>query len=200
MAAPPKEAPPEIASAAAFNEAAARAGWPILCDDTCDFTHPMLGGLLELWREEAEQGIPERQEMTARKLQPFMSNVAIYERLSERTQRRYRVRLMGSNIVQHYGELTGKYIDEVVPEKYLARWYALSDVAICGRKPVRVLLRADTFDKSHIVAEYLCAPLLADGGGAKFVLLGMVFDGRRPWSVVEDEARRKLGLLVAPGS
>ena len=187
-------APEEIASAEALNDAAARNGWPILCDASCDFTNLMLAELLELWRGEAGNGIPQRHAMTARKLQPFMRNVAIYERIGDGVHRRYRVRLMGSGIVQYYGELTGKYVDEVVPERYLPRWYAISDLPLLSCKPVRLLLRADTFDKSYMVAEYLCAPLQSESGLVKFVLLGMLFDGRRPWTVVESEARQKLGL------
>lgn len=189
-----KAAPLEIASAQAFNDAAAQQGWPILCDETCDFSNPMLADLLTLWRNEAGDGIPARNAMTARKLQPFMRNIAIYERIGEGEHRRYRVRLMGSGIVQYYGELTGKYVDDVVPERFLPRWYGLSDISLLAQKPVRLVLRADTFDKSYMVAEYLCAPLKSDDGKAKFVLLGMVFDGRRPWTVVEAETRQKLGL------
>jgi hypothetical protein len=193
----PKILPPEIATAAAFNEAATGGAWPILCDETCDFDHAMLAELLALWHDEAKNGIPARHSMTARKLQPFMRNIAIYERIGDGPHRRYRVRLMGSGIVQYYGELTGKYVDEVVPEKYLDRWYALSDIALLAEKPVRLLLRADTFDKAYMVAEYLCAPLKSDSGLTKFVLLGMVFDGKRPWSVVEAAAREKLGLYTS---
>jgi hypothetical protein len=191
---PPKAAPLEISSAQAFNEIAAQQGWPILCDEGCDFTHSTLTELLALWRAEADKGIPARTAMTARKLQPFMRNIAIYERVGEGEHRRFRVRLMGSGIVQYYGELTGKYVDDVVPEKFLPRWYALSDISLTTEKPVRLVLRADTFDKSYMVAEYLCAPLKSDSGAARFVLLGMIFDGRRPWSVVEAETRQKLGL------
>lgn len=190
----PKPPPAEIASTTAFHEAAADGAWPILCDEGCNFEHAMLAELLVLWQSEAAAGIPPRTALTARKLQPFMRNIAIYERIGEGTQRRYRVRLMGSGIVQYYGELTGKYIDDVVPEKYLARWYGISDLPLLAQKPVRYVLRADTFDKSYMVAEYLSAPLLSDSGLAKFILLGMIFDGRRPWSVVEAEARGKLGL------
>jgi hypothetical protein len=192
----PKTLPAEIASAAAFNGAANNGGWPILADETCAFDHAMLAELLALWRSEADSGTPARSAMTARKLQPFMRNIAIYERIGEGNQRRYRVRLMGSGIVQYYGELTGKYLDEAVPEKFLARWYAVSDVSLLSQKPLRLLLRADTFDKSYMVAEYLCAPLVSDSGLTKFILLGMVFDGKRPWSVVEAEARAKLGLSI----
>lgn len=167
-----------------------------MCDETLGFEHAMLTELLTLWRSEAAEGIPARNALTARKLQPFMRNIAIYERIGEGAQRRFRVRLMGSGIVQYYGELTGKYFDEAVPQKYLDRWYALSDISLQAQKPVRFILRADTFEKSYMTAEYLCAPLKTDTGLAKFVLVGIVFDGRRPWNVVEAEVRQKLGLAA----
>lgn len=195
----PKIIPPEIATAAALNEAAARGAWPLLADETCAFDSAMLSELLALWQSEAKDGIPARSAMTARKLQPFMRAIALYERIGEGPQRRYRVRLMGSGIVQYYGELTGKHVDEVVPEKFLDRWYGFADVALKSQKPVRLLLRADTFDKSYMVAEYLCAPLQSDSGLVKFLLVGIAFDGKRPWSVVEAEARAKLGLAATAG-
>ena len=199
MSVQPKVAPPEIASAQALNEAAALNGWPILADATCDFTNPTLRELLSLWQGEAAAGgIPQRQALTARRLQPFMRDISLQERIGDGPKRRYRVRLMGSGIVQYYGELTGKFLDEVVPEKFLPRWYALSDVAIGAAKPVRVLLRADTFDKSYMVSEYFVAPLKADTGAVRFVLQGVHFDGRRPWTAVEEEARKKLGLKSRP--
>jgi hypothetical protein len=199
MSEQPKTAPPEIASAQALNDAAARNGWPMLADETCDFTNPMLRELFSLWQGEAAAGgIPHRQALTARKLQPFMRSIALYECVGDGPQRRYRVRLMGSGMVQYYGELTGRFLDDVVPEKYLPRWYALCDLATGAGRPARVLLRADTFDKAYIVTEYLTAPLRAENGAAKFILLGTHFDGRRPWSEVEAEARRKLGLNPPP--
>ncbi len=185
---------PETPHAAAFNQTAASKGWPLLCDDSCGFEHALLGELLTLWRGEAANGIPARTVMTARKLQPFMRNIALYERNGTGEQRRYRVRLMGSGIVQYYGELTGKFFEDAVPAKYLDRWYGISDVSLIAQKPVRFVLRADTFEKSYMTAEYLCAPLQDDAGMAKFVLVGMIFDGKRPWSVVEAETREKLGL------
>lgn len=183
-----------VASPAALNETAVKMGWPMLCDETCDFTSPALIEMLSLWRSQAGNGIPPRDVFTARKLQPFMRNVGIYERVGEGEGRRYRIRLMGSGIVQHYGELTGKYIDEVVPERFLPRWYAASDVALATGAPLRLLGRADTFDKSYLVAEFFSAPLTGDGGTIKFALMGAAFDGHRPWPAVEAEARRRLGL------
>lgn len=190
----PKAPPAEIASPAALNQAAAENGWPILCDPSCAFDSPVLGELLALWRGEAAGGLPARGAMTARKLQPYMRNIALYERIGEGAQRRYRVRLMGSGIVQYYGELTGKTFEEAVPEAFLPRWYALADIALAARRAVRLVLRADTFDKAHLVAEYLCAPLVSESAVVKFALVGMIFDGRRPWPAVEAETRAKLGL------
>lgn len=190
----PSMAFPEISSAAAFNEAAKANGWPALCDETLSFDHSVLSDLLKLWQSEAEGGVPLRNALTARKLQPFMRNIAIYERIGEGAHRRYRLRLMGSGIVEYYGELTGKFVDEAIPQKFQDRWYALTDTPLISEKPVRFLLRADTFDKSYMTAEYLCAPLKADGGLTKFVLVGIIFDGKRPWNTVEAEARQKLGL------
>jgi hypothetical protein len=198
MSVPPHTAPPEIASVEAFDRAATENNWPLLCDESCAFTSPMLADLLALWRREAAAGIPARSAMTARKLQPYMRSLAIYERMGEGDKRRYRVRLMGSGIVQYYGELTGKFIDDAVDGKFLPRWYALSDLTLGLGKPVRLLLRADTFDKAHMVAEYLCAPLKADGDAVRFVLLGMQFDGHTPWNQVEAETREKLGLPRKP--
>lgn len=182
-----------IASPAALNETAAELGWPMLCDESCAFTNPVLADLLSLWRSEAAGGIPAREAFTARKLQPFMRNIGLYERIGEGEHRRYRVRLMGSGIVQYYGELTGRYLDDVVPERFLPRWYAASDVVLAIGTPLRLIGRSDTFDKSYLVAEFVAAPLAA-GGVTKFVLVGANFDGRRPWSVVEAEERQKLGL------
>lgn len=189
--------PKVIVTPAALNETAAELSWPMLCDESCDFTNPILADLLSLWRSEAGDGIPARESFTARKLQPFMRNIGLYERIGDGEHRRYRVRLMGSGIVQYYGELTGRYLDEVVPERFLPRWYAASDVVLAVGAPLRLIGRSDTFDKSYIVAEYFCAPLTA-AGAKKFVLVGANFDGHRPWSVVEAEVRQKLGLPPSP--
>ena len=193
MTALPIIPPPELASAAAFNDAATANGWPAIADETCSFNHAVLSDLLALWRSEAAQGIPLRTTMTARKLQPFMRNIALYERIGEGVQRRYRVRLMGSGIVEYFGELTGKSFEEAVPPAYLPLWYGACDVPLLSRQPVRYVARADTFEKSFVVVEYFYAPLMADSGLVKFALLGVIFDGQRSWADVEAEARQRHG-------
>lgn len=186
--------PTPITSVEDFRAAAESGEWPILCDPDCRFTHKLLADLMTLWRYEAGHGIPARSALTARKLKPFMRHIALYERSGKGKDRRYRVRLMGSGIVQYYGELTGKTFEEAVPAAFLPRWYGVSDLPLLSRKPARLVLRADTFNKSHMVAEYLVAPLCDDEGNTKFVLVGICFNGRHHWENLAPEARRILGL------
>lgn len=192
----PKAVFPEISSAAEFNHTAIAKNWPVICDDTLQFQSPTLADLLSLWQEQAGDGIPERNALTARKLQPFIRNIIIYERIGEGQKRRFRIRLMGSGVVQYYGELTGKHFDEAIPEKFQDRWYAFCDVPLLTQKPMRFILRADTFEKSYMTVEYFCAPLKMEGGAIKSALAGVVFSGHKPWSDVEAEERKKLGLEI----
>jgi len=192
----PKIRRPVIASADDLNAAAKRYRWPMICDPFCRFTYHGHEELLALWRSlPSEGGIPYRRDMTARLLRPYLNSVAIYERVENSNgEVRYRVRLMGSRIVQVFGELTGKFLDEAVPEDYVARWHALPDVTLGTGGPVRLLIRSDTFNKAHMVAEYLCVPLRADDGAAKLVLYAGHYEGLRSWAEVEAEERERLGL------
>lgn len=187
---------PKITSAADFNAFARRYDWPILCDATCTFTYLKLRELLTLWRELAAVGnIPYRREMTARLLQPYMKSIAIYERVDgQGTLPRYRVRLMGRNIVNLTGELTGQFLDDVIPEKFLPRWCAMNEVTLGYAGPLRLLIRCDTFGKGYIVAEHLNVPLRADDGTMNLVLSAGYYDGTHSWTEAEALEYQKLGM------
>jgi hypothetical protein len=186
---------PEIAGPDAFNDIAARERWPVLCDSSCSFRHPSLLQVLQVWQATAgADGIPRRQAMTPRKLQPFMRSLAIYERMFELDGApRYRVRLFGGGWVEFYGEMTGRFLDELVPPAFLPRWHALPDTAFGAGAPVRIVARCDTFGKAYMMAEILCAPMRADDGAVRFALLAAQFDGTQMWDEVEAEERRRLG-------
>ncbi|MDE2163641.1 MAG: hypothetical protein KGJ53_10795 [Alphaproteobacteria bacterium] len=187
---------PQVTSATAANDLARRHGWPMLYDASCQFHHPQLKELHALWRGMADRdGVPPRRGMTARLLQPYMRMLALFERvLSDAGPRRYRVRLMGSSLTRFLEDMTGHFLDEVLPEKYLPRWYVKNDVTLATGAPLRMLVRADTFDKSFMVGEYLCLPLLADDGERRLVLAAAHFDSTHPWSAVMAEECGQLGL------
>ena len=161
----------------AFNRLAARENWGSICDPDLAFLCGAHSALANLWREKAGLfGIPARREFTARCLKSFLKDVAIYERVNPLgASSRYRVRLMGTSFAAVMGDLTGKHLDEAVPERFLARWTAALDAALDAAAPLRFLARSDTVDKSFLIAEYFEAPLLDDNGRRTLVLASSRF-------------------------
>ena len=182
------------AGAAQYNELAAQLHWPSLCDASARFTHPDLRRLLGVWRKQARQdGIPFRGDLTPRLLKSFLGDIVLYERVAERGGRpRWRVRLTGASFAQIMGDLTGKFIDEVVPAEFQPRWTAALDITLQHRAPLRFLSRADTSAMHFLHGEYFSAPLKAADGSTSLVLGAGRFAGGRPWQDVEAEARLAL--------
>ncbi|MDE2264771.1 MAG: hypothetical protein KGL29_02630 [Alphaproteobacteria bacterium] len=200
----PRVCLPRITSAPDFNALARRYDWPILCDASCTFTYLKLRELLALWRELAAVGnIPYRREMTARRLQPYLKAIAIYERVDgEDGFPRYRVRFMGSDVVSLTGELTGKFLDEVIPQTFLPRWCAMNEVTLGYAGPLRLLIRCDTFGNGYIVAEHLNVPLRAEDGTMNLILSAGYFDRTHAWTEAEALEYQRLGMpwtQVPPG-
>lgn len=185
-----------IGGAAEYNAAAVRGNWHSLCDPSLSFLHPDLVRLHELWLAEAQDGgIPLRRVMSPRLLKSFLRDIALYERLKGAGgERRYRVRLVGTAFAQIIGDLTGKFVDEVVPKEFLPRWHAALDATLGARAPLRFLGREDTKGMTFLTGEFFSAPLLADDGQPNIVLAAARFSGKRPWEEVDAEARRTLGL------
>jgi hypothetical protein len=186
-----------MGGAADYNAAAAGGGWHSLCDTTLSFIHPELVKLHELWRSEAgDGGVPLRRTMSPRLLKSFLRDIAIYERLkaTDGGKRRYRVRLIGTAFAQIVGDLTGKFLDEAIPEEFVPRWHASLDTTLGHGAPLRFLGREDTNRMTFLTGEFFSAPLLADDGQMSLVLAAARFSGKRPWEEVDAEARKELGL------
>jgi hypothetical protein len=161
-----------LAVSSAFNAKAAREGWGSRCETQLEFHCPELSAIHTLWREKAgTRPIPARQDFSLRCVKTYLRDVAIYERtVTEEGRCRYRVRLMGTTFAETMGDLTGKYLDEAIPESFLPRWYAALDATLDAGVPLRFVARSDTAGKSYLVAEYFEAPLLDDNGAASMVL------------------------------
>ena len=168
----------------AFNTRAAREAWGSLCDAHLAFRCPDLSKMLALWREKAgDRPVPARGDFSLRCLKGFLRDVAIYERVAlSRGHCRYRVRLMGTAFAETMGDLTGKFLDEAVPETFLPRWYAALDAAFDANAPLRFVARSDTANKSFLVAEYFEAPLLNDSGETNLVIAASHFSAARSWT------------------
>lgn len=186
----------EIESAGEFNRSAKDGRWPMLCDHTCTFTYAKHGELYALWHDLAGPGgVPYRRDFSPRRLQPYMKSIVIYERIAgEDGRTRYRVRLMGGNITPVLGELTGRYLDEAVSDKYRPRWCAMIDASLAAGAPLRMLSRSDSFDKAYLIGEYFCAPMRADDGATNLVLAAGHYEGTRSWTELAAKECERLGL------
>ncbi|MDE1939857.1 MAG: hypothetical protein KGI68_12620 [Alphaproteobacteria bacterium] len=183
-----------ILSADAYNEVVEREGWAALCDVTANFTHPDLRRFMGLWRRATAQGLPAWDDLPPRLLKPYLLDTALYERVGKDGGRRWRVLKMGSHFAQIMGDLSGKFIDEVVPAERLPRWYGSLDATLNSARPLRFLARADLGGMPFLTGEYLTAPLIGDDGSASLVLSVARFTGGRVWDDVIVEARLALGL------
>lgn len=180
-----------------LNAQAHEAGWPIICDAGCRFTEKKLFGVMALWQQMAEAagGTPLRRDMTARLLQPYIPQLSIFERVSMADGRaRFRVRLMGTNVVQFTTEMSGRFLDEVIAGEFLPRWYAVGQAILHYGGPLRILHRGDSFHKKHIVGEGFAAPLKTNEGRTDLIMAVTSYEGFDSWDVIAAQARLQLGL------
>lgn len=176
-----------------FNGLAAQSDWPVLIDPLCRFTYAKLSAANALWQCMAGTGLPRRQDMTARLLQPYIPQLTIYERLQGPDHiLRFRVRLMGTNSAQFTQEMTGHYIDEILSQEHLSRWLIAGQTVLRHGAPLRLLYRGDSFNKKHVVGEAFVAPLLTTDGRPDLIMAITVFEGGNSWEAIAARTRRQL--------
>src|ERR1700744_3614885 len=116
------------AGIAAFNARAQDCGWPFTLTTAQDFEHPKLTAMAALWHETARgRAMPERAELTARVMKPFLSNMSLLEKVERDDGPHWRVRLHGSALARYSGDGTGKFLEEVVLGDRAAGYAALYD-------------------------------------------------------------------------
>jgi hypothetical protein len=189
------DAAPDLEAADRFNRAARESGWPLICDPYCHFTDVRLRKAMTIWMEQANGFVPYRRDLTVRILQPFVSQLSIYERIARPDGNiRWKVRLMGTEVALTTTEMTGKFLDEVLKPEFMPRWDLTGETVLRQGGPLRFLRRTDSFGKRYIVCEDFAAPLLNDKGEAVITMSISSFDNIDPWEIVEKRTRRELGL------
>src|SRR4051794_15940416 len=109
-----------------FNAQARAQGWPTRCDGRMAFEHPEHERLVTAWTAKCgNRPMPARSDFTARDLKQHLPRILLFERQRE-DQRwgAFRIRLMGTGLVQVWGDLTGKFVDEAFPPALQPRWHA----------------------------------------------------------------------------
>src|SRR5471030_1007200 len=99
-----------------FNARAKAAGWTFTCELAQTFEHLELANALALWRQKAgSRAMPERADMTAREMKPYLSNMTLLERIGSGENARYRARLHGTALARYDGDKTGLCLEDFVP-------------------------------------------------------------------------------------
>jgi hypothetical protein len=158
-----------------FNAAASREGWPTRCDPACAFEDARLAALLDIWRAvRGTRRLPLRGDFSARILARHLQHLTFVERVVESgSARRYRFRLFGSALASVTGDWTGRFLDEAVPDVFLASWLATYDTTLEAAEPMRFTARFRATHLEHILAESLVAPLEDESGAPAGLLVSV---------------------------
>jgi hypothetical protein len=163
-------------------------GWPVRCDPDLDFENPELAWFISVWDDvRGDRTMPVRADLTARVLKQNLAKLMLFERIQGEERHFYRVRLMATGLTQIWGDITGKLIDEALPERLLPRWYGFLDLIILHRGPLRFVSRVDYQGKDFLVAEIGGAPIADETGNPTMVMAAIDTSGERSWEAVMDK-------------
>jgi hypothetical protein len=147
-----------------LNEKAISRGWTFACDRDLRFEAPKLSDVLELWKKHANGGkIPARSDFSARDLLRVLPVLMIAQIVRTDGRERYRYRYVGTQAAQTIGELTGKMLDEALPEPARERTTECYKAIVEARGPLRFVTKFSLDQISYLSAEFLSAPLACDG-------------------------------------
>jgi hypothetical protein len=154
----------------AFNDRAKAAGWTFACGPAQGFRRPELTAALALWREKANgRAMPDRSDLTARVMKPYMANMTLLERISLDGRLQYRIRLHGSALAR-YGESTGKLLSQVVTPERIGAYAGIYDTVLELLMPLRVVSHYQAPEIEYLVGESMVAPLSVRGSAAPMIL------------------------------
>jgi hypothetical protein len=137
---------------------------PFVIDRSLSFTRPATIKALEYWRSrKGDRVMPSRADISPAALRGVLPQIALVDVPGAGDPpTAYVIRLAGDAIIQVYGPLTGKPIDQILPPAILERWIACFDAARTGAAPIRVASRVAYQGKSWLQGEVLLAPLGQD--------------------------------------
>ena len=141
------------------------ASWGGLLDPTLQFLHPIPRAAAAYWRSRCppDGGVPGRQDIDPLGMRGFLPHVMLQEIYwREDGPPRLRYRLLGTHLVEHYGELTGRWLDEVLAPHILAANEWLAQEVARRRAPLRDLERAGMEGREWMIIEGVGLPLAAN--------------------------------------
>lgn len=136
-----------------------------------------------------QNGVPPRAAIDPIDFPALLPNIILIERVIEDGRDRYRFRLAGTDIARYTGrELTGRFLDEVVPADYHEYVRQMNHVSLSRRRPIySSSLYHDAGDFVNAITYRLIMPMTsAEQGGDPDMILVCQFWQRRaepgPWN------------------
>jgi hypothetical protein len=149
---------------------------PWFADPALKFVTPELKRAVDVWHEKrGTQTMPSREDMTIRELAFALPNIGFVDIVKVGDATRYKVRLMGSVLDEFVAPMTGRFVDEVVPERFATKWASHWQPAIDRRAPLRAVARVEFAERRWYVSEALHAPLATDGETPDVLMVATYF-------------------------
>lgn len=135
--------------------------------------HPRLVGLHRFWKSKCgSRAMPSRADFRPEELQPFLGFIVLVD---VETPRRFRFRLVGTEIVSSYGfEITGQYTDIVQPFSYRRMIERHYGQAADETRPMVHRMNFSEGARVHDLVR-LTLPLSEDGVRVNMLMLASVF-------------------------
>lgn len=130
--------------------------------------------LADYWSVRCKDGgVPARSAIDPLDFPDLLANIMLIERVMEAGQDRYRFRLAGTDIARFTGrELTGRFLDDMVPADYHDYVRQMNRVALSRRRPVySSSLYHDKGDFVNAITYRLIMPLTSNPESAEPDLL-----------------------------
>jgi CheY-like chemotaxis protein len=143
-----------------------------------------LADALAYWQGKcAGRMMPQRRDIDPSELRSLLPHIQLIEPIAAEGRLRFRYRLVGTAIVEAYGgELTGRYVDELISgerARFVHDYYG----KVCeGRRPVFVRSRYLTRKSVDLTANRLLMPLSADGERVSLIFAALTFEFTRAMS------------------
>ncbi len=129
----------------------------------------VLRQLFQYWDEKrGDRRAPSRDDIDPAEMLKVLPNVCLID--IEADPRRYRVRLMGTELVKWYGrDITGRYVDEITDQVLRAL-----DELVTTWRPWRLAGEYERRSGPVMLYELLALPLSSDGATVNMILGGIV--------------------------
>lgn len=117
--------------------------------------------------------LPSRADIKPHEIKKHLDHIVIMDVFRDQGKFSLRVRLIGTHVVNFYGEITGKDINEIRNQKAASRIYHMSGLAITQNAPQLSITPAFAPDRQYLEAFAIYLPLYDNEGAIEKILVAV---------------------------